>query len=172
MRHPTWLPARRLAFAFFFFSQIRADSAQFALMRLDSCRIGYDSRRTGLIRPKSGCISHIGSYRPAAETGWKRPKHAGNGRNWPWIWPEKPKLAFFFLFFCESRHSNVFFKNILIVKIYRKLNKNIFNNFLIAESRRIRTHLFQKLSSSAPAPAPAPESRNAPVLHKAFGYTK
>ena len=128
-------------------------------MRLDSCRIGYDSRRTGLIRPKSGCISHIGSYRPAAETGWKRPKLAGNGRNWPWIWPEKPKLAFFFLFFCESRHSNVFFKNILIVKIYRKLNKNIFNNFLIAEFRRTRTHLFQKL------PSPAPESRNAPVLH-------
>ena len=63
-------------------------------------------------------------------------------------------------FFCESR-PNVFFKNILIVKIYRKLNKNIFNNFLIAEFRRTRTHLFQKLSS----PAPAPESRNAPVLH-------
>ena len=40
--------------------------------------------------------------------------------------------------------------------------KNIFNNFLIAESCRTRTHLFQKLSS----PAPAPESRNAPVLHR------
>ena len=43
--------------------------------------------------------------------------------------------------------------------------KNIFNNFLIAESCRTRTHLFQKLPSLAPAPAPAPESRNAPVLH-------
>ena len=41
--------------------------------------------------------------------------------------------------------------------------KNIFNNFLIAESCRTRTHLFQKLQS--PAPAPAPESWNAPVLH-------
>ena len=40
--------------------------------------------------------------------------------------------------------------------------KNIFNNFLIAESYRTRTHLFQKLLS----PAPAPESRNAPVLHR------
>ena len=72
-----------------------------------------------------------------------------------------------FFFFCESRHSNVFFKNILIVKIYRKLNKNIFNNFLIAESRRTHTNLFQKLPSPAPAPAtaPEPESRNAPVLH-------
>ena len=42
------------------------------------------------------------------------------------------------------------------------MNKNIFNNLLIAESRRTRTHLFQKL----PSPAPAPESRNAPVLHR------
>ena len=54
--------------------------------------------------------------------------------------------------------------------------KNIFNNFLIAESCRTRTHLFQKLPSPAPAPAPAPESRNAPVLHRYlvglldFGY--
>ena len=47
--------------------------------------------------------------------------------------------------------------------------KNIFNNFLIAESCRSCTHLFQKLPSPAPAPAPAPapESRNAPVLHSA-----
>ena len=46
--------------------------------------------------------------------------------------------------------------------------KNIFNNFLIAESCRTRTHLFQKLPS--PAPAPAPESRNAPVLHRCIAY--
>ena len=44
--------------------------------------------------------------------------------------------------------------------------KNIFNNFLIAESCCTRTHLFQKLPSPAPAPAPTPESRNAPVLHR------
>ena len=47
--------------------------------------------------------------------------------------------------------------------------KNIFNNFLITESCRTHTHLFQKLPSPAPtpapAPAPAPKSRNAPVLH-------
>ena len=48
-------------------------------MRLDSCRIGFDSRRIGLIRPKSG---RIGTYRPAAdtadtaETGRNRPKSA------------------------------------------------------------------------------------------------
>ena len=140
-----------------FRSRIRVDSARFALMRLDSCRIGFDSRRTGLIRPKSSRIGHIGLYRPAAdtaETGWKRLKSALNMAG-------KAKTCLLLSFFCESRHSNVFFKNILIVKIYKKLNKNIFNNFLIAESRRTRTHLFQKLSS----PAPAPESRNAPVLH-------
>ena len=52
----------------------------------------------------------------------------------------------------------------------KNINKNIFNNFLIAKSRRTRTHLFKKLPSPAPvpapAPAPAPESRNAPVLHR------
>ena len=69
-------------FFFFFFSQIRADSARFAPMRLDSCRIGFDWRRIGLIRPKSVRIGHIGTYRPAAdtadtaETGRKRPKSA------------------------------------------------------------------------------------------------
>ena len=40
----------------------------------------------------------------------------------------------------------------------KNINKNIFNNFLIAESRRTRTHLFQKLLSPAPAPAPTPKS--------------
>ena len=53
--------------------------------------------------------------------------------------------------FCELRHSNVFFKNILIVKIYKKY---IFNNFLIVESRRTCALLFQKL----PSPTLAPES--------------
>ena len=80
--HSTRLPTRRSASAFFFFSRIRADAARFAPMRLDSCQIGFDLRRTGLIRPKSGRIGHIGSYWPAAdmaETGRKRPKLAGNG---------------------------------------------------------------------------------------------
>ena len=50
----------------------------------------------------------------------------------------------------------------------KNINKNIFNNFLIAKSRRTRTrtHLFQKL----PSPTPAPESRNAPVLHRSNLY--
>ena len=117
-QRPTRLPARRSAsgFFFFFFSQIHADSTQFAPTRLDSCQIGFDSHQTGLIRPKWGCIRHIRSYRLAAdtaETGRKRPKSALNMVG-------KAETCLLLYFFCESRHSNVFFKNILIVKIYRK----------------------------------------------------
>ena len=112
--------------------------------RLDSCQIGFNSRRTRLIQPESGCIGHIRLYLKSALN------MAG-----------KSETCLLLYFFCELRHSNVFFKNILIVKIYRKYNKNIFNNFLIVKSRRTCTILFQKL----PSPAPAPESRNAPMLH-------
>ena len=61
----------------------------FAPMQIDSCRIGFDSRRIGLIRPKSGRIGHIGhirTYRPAADTADTAEtgrKTAGNGRNRP-----------------------------------------------------------------------------------------
>ena len=65
-------------------------------------------------------------------------------------------LKFGICLYNVKKYSQQYIKNI---------NKNIFNNFLITESRRTRTHLFQKLPSPAPAPAPAPESRNAPVLH-------
>ena len=88
-------------FFFFCLSQIRANSARFVSTWLDSCQIGFDSHRTELIRPKLGRIGHSRSYRPtadSAETGRKWLKHAKNGRNRPWIWSEKPKLAFFFLF--------------------------------------------------------------------------
>ena len=73
--HPTRLPARRTASAIFFFF------LGFAPTRLDSCRIGFDSRRTRLIQPKSGRIGHIGLYRPVAdtaETRRKQPKSALN----------------------------------------------------------------------------------------------
>ena len=62
--------------SFFFFPQINSDFARFVPTQLDSCRIGFDSQRTGLIWPESGCIGHIGSYRPAtdaAETGRNKP---------------------------------------------------------------------------------------------------
>ena len=68
--HPTQLPARRSASAFFF--------------SLEFTPTWLNSRQTGLIRPNSSCIGHIGSYRPSADTAetcWKRPKHAGNDRN-------------------------------------------------------------------------------------------
>ena len=100
---------RVCVFFFFFFPWIRTDSAQFALTRLDSCWIGFDLRRTGLIRPKTGHIGHIGSYRSAADTAKtcrKRPKSALN-------MARKAETCLLLSFFCESRHSNMFFKNIL-----------------------------------------------------------
>ena len=78
-RRPTRLPARRTASAFFFFFFFLG----FAPTRLDSCRIGFDSRRIGLIRPKSSRIGHIGSYRPAADTAEIGRKTAGTGRKRP-----------------------------------------------------------------------------------------
>ena len=52
----------------------------------------------------------------------------------------------------------------MLSNILKNINKNIFNNFLIAKSRHTSTHLFPKLPSLAPTPAP--KSRNAPVLHR------
>ena len=55
-----------------------------------------------------------------------------------------------------------------MLKNMSDINKNIFNNFLIATPCRTYTLLFQKLPSpaSAPTPAPSPESENAPMLHR------
>ena len=98
----------------------------FAPTRLDSRQIGFDLSRTRLIRPESGHIGHIGSYRLAtdtAETGLKRPKQAEislETRRNSWNYDLKGVSCLLLSLFCESRHSNVFFKNILIVKIYRK----------------------------------------------------
>ena len=119
VRHgcPRVYAALTIFFFFFFFHG-------FASTRLDSHQLGFCSRRLGQNQAESG---HI---------GW-RPK-------WPWIMLEQLKPGFewglnlsflnfilkiccFFCvyclllsLFCESRHSNVFFKNILIVKMYRK----------------------------------------------------
>ena len=101
---------------FFFFSRIRTDAARFAPNRADSAKIG-------LYRPYQ-VVSAKGRYgrnRPeTAETCRKRLKSALN-------MARKPDTCLLLYFFCESRivmcflrHSNVFFKNILIVKIYRK----------------------------------------------------
>ena len=59
---PTRLPSRwcHVWASFFFFG--------FAPTRLDSRQFGFDSHRTGLIRPESGHISHISPYRPVTET--------------------------------------------------------------------------------------------------------
>ena len=104
-------------------------------------------------RPKSG---QLGPYRSVSACIGR------NGRVRPKF--KKKKI----------KHSNIVFVYIMwksksmlsnILNIYCK---NIFNNFLIAESCCTRTHLFQKLPSPAPAPALAPEFRNAPVLHRSL----
>ena len=112
----------RVCVFFFFFSDsrrlgsIRADAARFAPMRLDSCRIGFNLRRIGLIRPKSGRIGHIGSYRPTADTAEIGRKTAGTGRKRS----ETAEIGLEYgcqsrnlhssFFFCESRHSLCFLR--------------------------------------------------------------
>ena len=73
----------------FFFSRIHADSAQFVPNRLR-----FTSNRVDLAK--------IEPYRPA-ETCQKRPKSALNMAG-------KVETCLLLSFFCESRHSNVFFK--------------------------------------------------------------
>ena len=124
--HLTWLLARRCRVWAFFFS--------------DSRQLGFDSRWTGVIRPESGRIGRQLKRWKQAEIGLESCR---NNRNRLWMRPKHPKsvlpqfyseylllllcflfcfvfLAFFFLCFVNQGHSNVFFKNILIVKIYRK----------------------------------------------------
>ena len=75
------------------------------------------------------------------------------------LWLERLYLVHYYYYYYMNFLLLLHIKACLAYIKY--INKNIFNNFLIAESRRTRTHFFQKL----PSPAPAPESRNAPVLH-------
>ena len=136
------LPAR-LSFFFFFMDSLRLGS-----IRTDSTSILADSHRTGTIRPKSSRIGVISAGDRNSWNGRNRPQsalnHAGTaeiGFEWG---PNILILSFlnfimniccffcvfffvlcflpssFFLCFVNQDHSNVFFKNILIVKIYRK----------------------------------------------------
>ena len=100
---PTRLPACRTVSAFFF-SRICTDSARFAPMRLDSCRIGFDSCRNRLIRPKSSRIGHIGSYRPAADTA----DTAETGQKTAEICRKRPKSALN-MARIRNLHSSFFF---------------------------------------------------------------
>ena len=131
--HLTRLPVRQCRiWAFFFFPQICANSAWFALNWADSTRIGLywpnwvvsAGNRNGQNGPKS-VLNHAG----IAKIGFEWGPNILNLSFLNFILNICYFFCVFFLFcvsclllslFCESRHSNVFFKNILIVKIYRK----------------------------------------------------
>ena len=93
----------------------------------DSCRLGSDFLQNGPIWPESGRIGRIKLYWPTTEIGlesclnnrnrlWMRPKHLNFVL--PQFYSEYLLLLLCFLFrFVNQGHSNVFFKNVLIVKI-------------------------------------------------------
>ena len=88
---------------FFFLPQIRTDMARFTPNRLQ-----FASNRANSAK--------IGSYWPAIDTAEIGLETHRNHRN-----SDLRGVSCLLLsLFCESRHSNVFFNNILIVKIYRK----------------------------------------------------
>ena len=114
---------------FFFFLGFASTRLQFTPNRADSARIGL--------------------YQPVIEMAEICLKSCWNSRNQLWMRPKYPKsvipqfyyeylllllcclfwfvfLAFFFLCFVNQGHSNVFFKNILIVKIYIKYKYKYF----------------------------------------------
>ena len=90
----------------------------------------WESRRLGSICanatrfvPNRANSAKIGLYRPFWVVLVETADIAETGRKWPKSTLNMAGKAETFLlrsFFCESRHSNVFFKNMLIVKIYRK----------------------------------------------------
>ena len=78
--------------------------------------LSLDLRRTGLIQPES---SHIGPYRPTTETAEIGLESGRNSRN-----SHLRGIVMCFLpspfFVLWIKDSNMFFNNILIIKIYRK----------------------------------------------------
>ena len=108
---PTQLSACRCR-VWFFFSRIRADSARFALNRLRFEPNRAVSAVSGMFRPYRS-VSANDRY------GRNRPKSPWNSSEKPKFWPQMCFLpsSFFVLWI---KYINVFFKNILIVKIYRK----------------------------------------------------
>ena len=138
---------------FFFLKRIHSDSAS---IRADLAPIRADSALLALNRADSTRIRSYRSISAGGWNWPKQAKIGlelcRNNRNWLWMRPKHPKsvlpqfyfeylllllyflfcfvfLAFFFFFsfiFFEPRTYNVFFKNILIVKIYRKYKQKYF----------------------------------------------
>ena len=135
-----------LFFFFFFFSRIHIDLARFKPIRLLFSPICAELGRFGQNQAVSAKSGYIGRQPKQIKTAEISLESCRNSQNRLWMRPKHPKsvlsqfhsehllllLCFLFCFvFCLcclpssffvlwSRHSNVFFKNILIVKIYRK----------------------------------------------------
>ena len=120
----------RLGFFFFFFFFF-SDSRQIGSIRADAARFVPNRLRFTPKRADSAKIGPYRSYRVVLAGGRYGRNKLENGRNMP----ERAEIGLkygrksrnlhsssflFFFFFGESRHSNVFFKNILTVKICRK----------------------------------------------------
>ena len=142
VRHPTQLPVRRCRVCFFFFFFFFTVTST----RLLFSPICAKPRRFGQNQAVSAKSGYIGRQPKRIETAEISLESCWNSQNRLWMRPKHPKfvlsqfyseyllllLCFLFCFaFCLcclpssffvlwSRHSNVFFKNILIVKIYRK----------------------------------------------------
>ena len=112
---PTRLPARRCHVRVFFLDlhwlgSICADATRFAPNRVDSAKIG--PYRPYQIVSASDQYGRYGQNRPeTAEIGLETHRNSRNS-------DLKGVICLLLSLFCESKHGNVFFKNILIVKIY------------------------------------------------------
>ena len=104
------------AFEFFFFPRIRADVARFTPNWLRFTLNRVDSARIGPYRPYRIILAGDRYGRNRPETPKINLETCRNRQN-----SDLRGVSCLLLsLFCESRNSNVFFKNILIVKIYRK----------------------------------------------------
>ena len=92
---PRVSPHLRFFFFFLGFSPTRLDSHQCGSIRAKSASIRTEPGWFGQNQAVLAILGRIGQRAIS-------PKLAGNGWNWPWIWPEMPIHVFFFLFFVNQ----------------------------------------------------------------------
>ena len=119
---PTRLPACQCCvcvFFFFFFlgfTPTRLDSRRLGLIHANAAQFMSNQLR---FMPNRADSAIIGPYQPVTDTAEIGLEYGRKSRNYHLRGIVMCFLPSSFLF-CESRHSKLFFKNILIVKIYRK----------------------------------------------------